>query len=237
MTVEAYDSRDPRLNHLLRRDPMRCASLDEYASAAGVTVAKVAEAFAGLLDGGSSQLEVVQGHVFLLTGIGRHRGEQVPVPANLWEVLRRYSDTQVAYRRWRLTRALERAGWRVEVDVAEVMEGLSHVRNAAAVGVRIGEQLIPVVDSVTARDVADTAGPISDWMRTNANVILLTCPAGQLDDYVTAVRVLFNAHRGRRFQVVMVEEPGFDAVVVDSADTRVTPVDVSRFFPGGRTGM
>jgi hypothetical protein len=230
--VVHFDAGDARLNSLMRRTPLRCATLSEYANSAGISIGAVIGAFGPYLDTGEAALEPLGGEIFLLTGLRRFSAG-TDIPPNLWETLRSTAEPEVAARRWRLIRALERTGWRVNVDRAEIMAGLGHVRQPAAIGLNVGDIVFPLLDNVSLDDFQAGHGVLSDWAEAEAPVIGLTCPAGGLDRFVTAARLHFTRNRDR-LQVVLVEEPAFNAVVLDSTDPRVVATEISRVFPVGK---
>lgn len=228
-----FDGGDGRLNTVMRRTPLRCASISEYAALTGIGVAGVVNAIGSYLDSGEAALETVKGEVFLLTGINRYTAG-CDIPANLWETLRQHADPHLAFRRWRLLRALERAGWRIELDLRVVMDGLRPVRTAASFGLSVGDIVVPLLDDLEADEIQHPAGAMNDWRKAGAPAVAVTCPAGQLDRFVTAVRLNFTNSGNDRSQVVLLEAPTYGAVVLDSTDPRVLATDITRLWPGGR---
>lgn len=229
-----FDAGNSLLNQLMRRDPLRCASLSEYAEATGLPISEVVTHLGPMLDSGAAALETHAGEVFVLTGAdGRRRGAATTEP-NLWEVIRRHANVADSYRRWRLLRALSRAGWRVEPDVTETMTGVAPVRHVPSAGLRISENLIPLLADITPAAMQMPDGPLSDWAAARLPVVSIVCPPRQLDKFITACRVFFVAHRQTRLQVVILEEPSYSAVVLDSTDPRVVATDINRLVIGGR---
>jgi hypothetical protein len=224
-----YDFGDGRLNRVFRNTSVSCATLTEYATKAGVPVARVVQALDSMLTEGAARLEPVQGEIFLLTGTDGRPESSPFVEPSMWEILRRSGDQQTAYRRWKRIRALEKSGgWRTEPSYEKVMHGLNHVRHSASFGIYVGKQLIPFLEGLTPDELEMSSGPLSDWMRAKAPVVALSCPPTELDRYLTSIRINFVANRSFRIQVLLLEEPAYSALVLDSSDPAVTAADVSR---------
>jgi hypothetical protein len=231
-TLPVINLPDARLNHLFVRDPLRCASVTEYATVAGVDTAEVVEALGPYLDDNTVALEVVGGEVFVLTApAGRPlaRGA-VQVAPNLWELLRNRAAADSAYRLWTLLRGMERSGWRVEVTPARILFALGPMIDPPVLGVDIGNVVVPVLPYPRLGALADPTGPLGQYDRAGAAAVAVVCEEAALDEAVTAVRRWILAHHQMlpAMSVLVLEAPRFDPTLLSPGDGAVTPRSVTR---------
>lgn len=222
---------DPRLNQLIIRHPDRCASLTEYAQAAGIDTSEVVELFGPYLDNGTLALEFVGDEVFLHTAPS---GRPAPishadVPANLWERLRNRSSIEMSFAVWRLIRSMERAGWGVETSLTKVLYGLGPLVRAPYFGVRVGAQVVPVLPFPSVDEVAGPSGLLAEYNRAGAPAVAVVCDEGALDEMCTAVRRWVLSHRFLpTISTLVLESPRYSPVLLAPSDGSIEPVSVSR---------
>lgn len=222
---------DPRLNQLVLRHPERCASLTEYATAAGIDTADVVELFGPYLDDGTIALEFVGDEVFVHTApLARPApNTHADVPANLWERLRLRSSLEMSFAVWKLIRSMERSGWSVETNVAKVLFGLGPLMRAPYFGVAVGPQLIPVLPFPTVDEVAGPAGLLAEYGRAGAAAVAVVCDEGALDEMCTAVRRWVLSHRYLpSISTLVLESPRYNPVLLAPSDGAIEPVSISR---------
>jgi hypothetical protein len=233
-----FTTPDIRLTRALTSQPGQHAALDEYARHTGIDVADVIDLLGPALDSGLLGLETVNGQIFILTGAcGRPAPDGLPsLPPNLWEVLRTRADLHTAWKRWRLMRTMQRAGWAVEAAGHRIMEGLAPVGVVADLGVSMGGHIVPVLDEPDLTVLGADTGPLSEYERAGCRAVAVTCHAGGLDAAVTGARRWISAWQGtatrRTMQVAVLEAPGYEAVIVDPADTSIAPRTAGQIHRG-----
>jgi hypothetical protein len=222
---------DQRLNSVMRSDPTRCASIAEYARAIGVSIDRIIELLSEYLDDGTLALEIVQGEIFLHTAPnGRPRGLSIArVAPNLWEYLRDGVTPEEAYESWTLLRALQQAGWRVEVRPSHVTATLGPLARRPKMSIAIGANLIPLLGYPATDDIADPAGILDDYERARARAVAVTTTPDGLEHMVTAVRKHFLDRRPSiTTSVLILEAPTFGPTLIGGSDTAVNARSVSR---------
>lgn len=222
---------DARLQHMFLRTPTRCASVEEYARAAGMTTDEVLELLSPLLSEGILGLDPVQGTLFVHTA---PKGRPAPMPlpqiaANLWELLRNRASLEQAFALWRLIRGLEVGGWTVDIDQV-ALEARAQVNSRhLLLGIRVRDILVPLVPYPTTTQVPSA---LDDFAGGSAVAVALTCENRELDQMVTAARAWFLSRPvPARMTVFILEAPSFAATILRCDDNSVTPVVVQRFEP------
>lgn len=226
---------NPRLTSVLQRNPASCASLDEYAQRAGLQTEDVLRFMGEALDTGALGLEVFGEQVFVHTApTGRPGDPRVPETApNLWERLRSHGDAGVAFALWRILRDLEDAGWIVESNPYEIAFGLGPLPFVPALGVRVQQQLLPLVLHLAPEAAASAGGPLTAYANAGAQAVGVLCDSGGLDAMVTAVRSWHMAFGVKRAPVVAVlEAPRYAPTILAPGDAAVRPRSVSQQFGG-----
>ena len=220
---------DPRLTRLFQRDPETCATLDEYARTTGISTEKVLELISPYLDNGTLGLDVVDEAVFVHTAPqGRPTPAVVPeVPPNLWERLRAHGDTARAFELWRLYRALERAGWRVEANPHAIRVGLGPLGFTPPLGIRIQQTVVPVSDQFDLAGLTQPGGLLAAYARAGAPTVAVVCPSGALDAAGTAVRSWFATQQFAGVSVLLLEAPRYTPTLLTPTDGGVRPRSVS----------
>lgn len=221
------NTRDPRLNRVLLREPERCASVSEYAAASGIETTEVIELFGPYLDDETLALEIVGDEIFVLTAPnGRPMGPRcADVAPNLWERLRDNAPVELAYSLWKLVRGLERSGWRVENHPNRIMFGMAQVAERPYLGIDVGNTIVPLVIFPTADSVASPVGVLSEYNRAGAAAVGIVCDQGALDEMVTAARRWVLSHTVLRptLSVLILEAPRFNPTLLSPGDAAVTP--------------
>jgi hypothetical protein len=221
---------DTRVNNVLLNDPLRCASISEYAAATGHPPERVMELFGDALDEGQVGIEIWGDEMFLMTSPrGRFIEDGPQIAPNLWEVLRENAEIEYAYALWRLVRGLERGGWQVETAAPRILFGLGPLRARPYLGVRIGNTIVPVLVLPSSEQIAAGDGLLAEYERAGAAAVALVCESGALDEVVTAVRrfVLGRSFRPS-LSVLVLEAPRFHPTLLSPDDAAVTPRTVSR---------
>lgn len=222
---------DPRLNQLLVRNPDRCASLTEYAQAAGMDTADVIDLLGTYLDDGTMTLEFVGDEVFVHTA---PQGRPAPqghadVPPNLWERLRLRSSLEMSFAVWKLIRSMERSGWGVETNPAKVLFGLGPLSRVPYFGIVVGPQVVAVLPFPTTDEVAGPAGLLAEYARAGAGAVAVVCDEGGLDEMCTAVRRWVLSHRYLpTIATLVLESPRYNPVLLAPSDGAVEPVSITR---------
>lgn len=217
---------DYRLTHLMLREPMRCASLNEYSSATGIDTADLIELLEPMLEDGTIELEVHGDDVFVHTApAGRSSmAGRAGVPANLWETLRERYSVAHAHQLWKLTRAMEHAGWRVEHRVPRIMFGIGRLHEPPAMGVDVGNTVVPLLLFPTGAALAGPAGLLSIYETAGAAAVGVVCAQGALDEIATAARTwLLSSQIPPAMSVIVMESPRFNPTLLTPSDGAVTP--------------
>jgi hypothetical protein len=218
---------DARLQRLMVTDAQRCASVNEYAASTGIAVARVIELLGEHLDAGMLSLEIAGGEVFVHTAPTGRRADGVQVPPNLWEMLRRSGNPEHAFRLWRMIRELEEAGWQTEADPKRIPE--TSIGEVALVGIRLGAYVMPLVVLPSADELGHPAGVLSRFERRSVPLVGVVCARGDADTAVTAVRRwMLTRHAMTRLDILILEHPRYQPVLLRGEDASVAPVSVTR---------
>ena len=218
---------DMRLTRLFHQEPTRCATINEYAAATGITVDRVLEMFSGPLQRGELDVEAVGGEIFVQTAPAgrpapREFGQTQP---NLWEVLRRDHPKDEAYALWRILRDMESGGWRVEADARFVPTGRTE---NAFLGLRFSLSTVPVLILPSISEIASQSGPLTDLEMAGMGLCAVTCLHRKLDASVTAVRQWMLGRPARAgLDVLVLEAPRYQPVLLTSDDGSITPRSVT----------
>jgi hypothetical protein len=221
---------DPRLTRVMHREPLRCATLSEYAQATGMDATEVLQLLETFLDDGSVSIEVHGEEVFLNTAAA---GRPVPAhladtPPNLWETLRHRFDVPHAHQLWRLTRSLEAAGWRVEHNPSRIMFGLGRLSDLPVMGVDVGNTVVPLLLFPSAVALTAADGLLNTYESAGAAAVGIVCAQGALDEMATTVR---SWVLGRQVppptSVLILESPRFNPTLLSPRDAAVTPKAVT----------
>lgn len=218
---------DARLQRLMLVDAQRCASVNEYATATGIPVAGVIELLGEHLDAGTLSLETAGGEVFVHTAPAGRRADGIQVAPNLWEMLRRTGNTEHAFRLWRLIRELDEAGWQSEADAKKIPE--TSLGEVALVGIRLGVYVMPLVVMPSMEDLGHPAGVLSRFERRSVPLVGVVCARGESDAAVTAVRRwMLTRQSMTRLDILILEHPRYQPVLLRGEDASVSPVSVTR---------
>lgn len=218
---------DMRLTRLFQQDPLRCATINEYAAATGMTVDQLLGMLSGPLQRGELDVEAVGGEIFVQTApAGRPApdgfGQTRP---NLWETLRRAHPREEAYALWRILRDMEAGGWRVEADARAVPTGKVP---GALLGLKFSLSTVPVLVLPSVEALSSQSGPLTGLEMAGMGLCAVTCPHRDLDRVVTAVRQWMLARPARAgLDVLVLEAPRYQPVLLTSDDWSVTPRTVT----------
>jgi hypothetical protein len=202
--------------------PDRFAAVSEYAREAGIGVDVVLSSLEPFLRAGQVALEATGGELFVHTApMGRLPGLVVPFPPNRWELLRRVADGATAHQWWRLATAMEQSGWSLTLDGADEHPVAGVPFRATAAG-----DLVPVLAFPDPGVFTATYGPVDRLVESGARSVIATCPAGQLERAVTAVRLRWASGRRPPQVVIVCEAPRFDPVEVRADDGSMAPVSI-----------
>ena len=224
------DFGDARLHHLFLMRPEKCATITEYAQAAGIDVADTLELLTPAIEAGVIGLEAVADTLFVDTApAGRPvAGEQLP--ANLWEQLKAKVGSRKAYALWKLIRSLEAGGWDTIVDPSELAAAAAGTGATPWLGVHLAGHTVAVVPypAIESLDAADS--PLDAFAAAGVPYVALSCDNGALESYATAVRawVLRNTRRAGALTVVLLEAPRFAPTALRIDDRGIHPVSVTR---------
>ena len=236
MTGFLYDPTQPvltfpdiRLTRLTQQDPIRCASVNEYAMATGIDVGQVLTLLGEALDSGDVNVEPAGGEIFVHTA---PQGRPTPqgraqIPPNLWELLRRNADVDTAFALWRLYRGLEQGGWSIEADPSRIPVIGGHT---TLLGIKFsGHAIAPLLVLPNVDDVAAHTGPLMKYERAEVRVVGLVCRNGELEPMVTSVRRwMLDRPTAAQLNVIILEAPRYQPVLVSPRDAAVAPRSVSR---------
>lgn len=208
---------DAHLHLLFTLESLRHASVSEYAAGSGLDVMDVLAQLRDGLDAKLVALEIVGDEVFIHT---RPAGSPNPdaLAPNLWEVLRLAGDADYAYSLWRLIRSLEQVGWRVLVRPERARSA-----QAGFLSLSVRGHAVPVV---AYPDPAQLSGGGAFVATAGERVVAVTVPAGRLEEAVTAIRRHLLG-TGRRLEVIVLEAPSHQPVIVSSGDAAVRARHVS----------
>lgn len=222
---------ETRLNRLMMNDPLRCASVSEYAVATGMSTDQVIELFGPALDDGIIGLEIWGDEIFVMTApAGRPAPADHPqVAPNLWEVLRESAPVEYAFALWRLVRGLGTAGWRVEVSAPRILFGLGPLRSRPYLGVGVGNTVVPVLVLPSPEQLSASDGLLAEYERAGAAAVAIVINGGALDTMVTAVRRwVLSRIEPPAMQILLLEAPRFNPTLLSAADAAVRPRAMSR---------
>ena len=221
---------DTRLTRLMQRDTLRCASVNEYAQASGIDAGEIVGLLGTYLDDGSLAIEVHGDDVFIHTAPhGRPAPEGLAeTPANLWELLRDRFSIPHAHQMWRLTRALEAAGWRVEHHRSRIMFGLGRLREAPLMGVDVGNTVVPLLLFPSPVMLTAPDGLLNAYESAGAAAVGVVCAQGSLDEMATTVRAwMLSRQTPPPLSVILLESPRFNPTLLSPSDGAITPRSVA----------
>ncbi len=215
------------LMDLLEHNPMRCATISEYAVESGLGVPQVLTAFSRFLEEGSLVLEPVGDEIFVQTRPQTQGYANVIVrefPPNLWaEIASRRSQAN-AYGIWMLIRDMERAGWNIEARPAFARYGLGPTTKPPVFGIFVQNAIIPVSVYPDREALLEEKGVLASFEAAGATSIAVVCSEGALDETVTTVREWMLAKTYQvEMSVLVLEEPRYEPILVRSDDGSVTP--------------
>lgn len=214
---------DMRLTRLMQREPGRCASINEYAGATGLSIDAVLSLLREPMRREELAIEAVGGEVFVHTapdGRPTPRGKG-QIPPNLWEVLRREHTPEESFTLWRITRDLEAAGWYVEADPRNIptISG-----ETALLGLRFTGSVVPLLILPPFDDVSSQSGPLTRFEVAGTGLCALTCLHRKLDGAVTAVRTWMLGRPTRaNLDVLVLEAPRYQPILLTGDDGGITP--------------
>lgn len=218
---------DMRLTRAFQQDPLRCATINEYAAATGIPVDEVLAMLSVPFRRGELDVEAVGGEVFVHTApAGR------PAPAgmaqtlpNLWELLRRTNAREEAHGLWRLFRDLESGGWRVDTDSRFPVPGGTW---RVSIGLRFAMSTVPVVVLPDLGGLSSQAGPLTALEVAGVGLCAVTCAHRDLDAAVTAVRQWMLGRPARAgLDVLVLEAPRYQPVLLTGDDGSIAPRSVT----------
>lgn len=232
-TQPVLTTSDMRLTRLLQQDPLRCASVNEYAGQTGIDVGTVLDLLGPALDASEVHLEPAGGEIFVHTAPA---GRPAPygnrqIPPNLWETLRDGRSQDESFALWRLIRDLEAGGWAVEPAARRlpVING-----RVPLLGLRFGAGIVPLLVLPDLTQVASQSGPLTIYERSGVGICAISCRSRELDRATTAVRRWMLEHHNRaRCDVLLLEAPRYQPVLLTSDDSGVTPRSVTIDVSGG----
>lgn len=222
---------DARLQAVFMHRADVCATIDEYAAAAGMSVDVVLDLLGDVLDVGALSLEVAGDEMFIHTApLGRPTPRHLPeIDANLWERLRLRNGPERAADLWKLVRSMERAGWKTDTHPARLAFGLGTGPTPPDVGVVVGSNLVPVLPFLTDGQLADPRGPLTSFDLAGAAAVAVCCTEGELDQFVTAVRVWIGQRQlPAAMSVILLEAPAWQPTILTPRDAAVVPVSMTK---------
>jgi hypothetical protein len=217
---------DTRLTRLLQREPLRCATVNEYSQASGIDAGEIVEMLGPYLDDGSLAIEVHGDDVFIHTApAGRPTPDTLAeVPANLWELLRSRFSIPHAHQLWRLTRALEAAGWRVEHQTGRIVFGLGRLAEPPLMGVDVGNTVVPLLLFPSSVALTAPDGLLNTYESAGAAALGIVCAQGALDEMATTVRAwMLSRQTPPPLSVLLLESPRFNPTLLSPTDGAVIP--------------
>lgn len=221
---------DARLTMLFTRDPERCATLSEYSRACGIDTGRVMDLMSTALDCGALSFEPVGTEIFVHTApAGRPAPLGVPeVAPNLWERLRSHGHKQQAYQLWQLYRSMENAGWVVEANTPAIMFSLSPVNPAPELGLKLGNQVFPMIIRPRLTDLSQPGGRLHQLSTAGARMVAVVVESGALEEAVTATRKQWMAGYSTATTALILEGPRYNPVQISAKDASVAPRSVTR---------
>lgn len=221
---------DLRLTRLMLQDPQRCATVNEYAGATGITVGRILELLTPALEKGELVIESVGGEIFVHTAPhGRPPAAgMAAVPANLWETLRQHRDSDTAFALWRLIRGLEHGGWSIEADPTRIPVAGGHTTFLGLTFAR--GAVVPLLILPEPAELAGPASPLSRYEHEKIRLVGIALRNGELEANATAVRrwMLERPHANADLHVLLLEAPRYQPVLLGGGDAAVTPRAVTR---------
>lgn len=221
---------DTRLRRCLLRDVGQYATVDEYAQASGLSVGDTAHELSHLVAVGAISFEMHRGHVFVLSAPeGRPSAHGQPdVAPNLWELLRRQCSIDSAYDTWRAFRTMSRRGWRVTPLALAQTSDLHLVQRRTPVAAEVLGDTVDLLVGHDVKNLVSRGGVLDEYCRAGVGCVVITCPAGHLDLFLTHCRK-WLAHRfqtDEHFSVVIAEAPSYQPVLISSDDAAVVAFSV-----------
>ena len=221
---------DLRLKLALTRDGGELASLNEYAAACGIDAGVILTSLEPYLLDGTLLVEFVGGEMFLHTApMGRPTPSGViEVAENLWERLRVAATPDQAYTLWKLTRALENSGWKVETRSGRVAFGLGRLATPPRIGLTVRARIVPLLGFPDLNELASPGGMIDQYEFAGATALAVTCDKGQLDRTITEIRRhLLTRRMPTQLNLIVCEAPRFNPTLLTAGDRAVAAHSVS----------
>lgn len=220
---------DPVVDLAWQKSLPRCATIDEHASAVGLSAAALLALLDPHIDSGALGVETVNGRLFLHTAPQARPGPwHLPqAQPNLWERLREREPAQESHALWRLIRALEAGGWAVEANQLVVSHNHDRLSDPPRIAVVVDGDVIPLV---TFPQPSTIAAALDAYAAAGYRDVAMTCLNGALDPAITAVREWGLArHEIASLRVWVLEAPRFAPTVLQAKDNAVTPLSLTRY--------
>lgn len=214
---------DMRLTHCMQRDSRRCATVNEYAAATGISVTRILDILNEPLTKGDIDIEAVGGEIFVHTA---PQGRPTPahlsqVPPNLWEILRRNHDPEAAFAIWRIGRDLETSGWNIESDGGRVP---TVPGQQILLGLRFTLNVVPVIIFPSVAEIETQGGLLTKYELSGVGLCAFTCLHHKLERSITGVRHWMLGRPSRAgLDVIILEAPHYQPVLLTSDDGGISP--------------
>lgn len=228
---------DARLARIFTREPLRCASVDEYAKACGMSTFEVLTALQDAISNQQLRLDNVAGTFYVHTAPNGRNTPGAHVPANAWEHLTGTYNAYEASSIWNLKNQLNRAGWLTETRPSILQSSFPGLRTPVKIGVISKDRLFPVHDYTKPETLAHPQGPLRDYSSAQIPLCVVLVPEGALEEHISAVRDFYLTNPHMATTTVLAQAPSFAPIVLRSDDVSVAPravtlEDLNNMFPG-----
>lgn len=208
---------DIRLQRLLFRGA-DLASLSEYAEKSDMGISEVIADLEPWLDGKTLEIEAYGSDLFLHTAPS---GRPTPIgvaiiPANLWEILRQVGDTQYAAMLFSIIRGLQFAGWNCKTHALDANNPATFLE------LLVNNVWSPLFIYPKLNRVAIKKGILDKIAERKIQYVTLIVQHKETQQYIAEVKTWFT-NNDKELAVVILQEPSFQAVILNGKETGVKP--------------
>lgn len=217
---------DQEVTRLLECSSTSLATVQDYASSAGISPGEFVEQISYLIQRDAVSLETVSwsATTYVRTApAGRPLQREFSfIGVNCWEALRSHSSVGESALLLEVMRSMESSGWVVAPTGLTPRDStISPTFYIPRMFARIGEEFVPVVTNPSNEEISSSAGILADLQRAGNTVAVITVIEGELDHVCAAIR--FWHRRGGKMTVIASEAPSYLSRVISPSDVGIRP--------------
>jgi hypothetical protein len=227
MSSELPVIRDVRLSKLLLREPLRASSCSEYAKITGISITSILSMLEIYIHNEDIILETTRDDVYLRINncLGKCHHRHNYFPPNIWSLVRSNNSLEEAERYYKIFKTLKFMGWQVEGNNKKIPTDRNHQR--PLFGLTIHNLTIPLVIFPPYRELAQRDSILSRFLKINNNLVALLIPEDTLEKYIAHIRAWMKTNNVTDFDILLLEAPTFNPIVISTADGSLEPRMVS----------